>query len=75
MLDKNNEQDSLPIILKKYQPSIPESAIRDISAPHQIFDLVRPETNNTKALYLQAHKEGLISPAGKTVSIVLSFNA
>lgn len=67
-------QDALPIILKNYQPSIPESAIRDMSAPHQIFDLVRPETDNTKALYLQVHKEGLISPAGKTVSVVLSIN-
>jgi len=67
-------QDIFSIIPKFYQPSILESEIRDISKTHQIFELVRLETKDNKALYLQVHKELLLSPREITASIVLSLH-
>ncbi|MFA6431224.1 MAG: ATP-binding protein [Candidatus Margulisiibacteriota bacterium] len=66
--------DMLAIILKNYTPSISEDQIRDLSAPHSTFELMRPETDNNKALYLLIHKEFLKSPQQEVASIVLSVH-
>lgn len=64
--------DVLDVIFQCYQPSIGIKEIKDLSAPHQTFELTRPETAGNKALYLQINRETVRDPQQEITSIVLS---
>jgi len=66
-----NNEDFLQIITKSYTTSISKSEIADLSRIRKTFDLVRPETEKNKPLYLQVNMEVLKNQLHEISSIVM----
>ncbi|MEI8348913.1 MAG: PAS domain-containing sensor histidine kinase [Candidatus Omnitrophota bacterium] len=69
--DFDRADDFLCVMLKKYEASIAKDQIIDPLLPYKTFDLIRPETENIKALYLQVNMEVLRNPQHEVSSIVM----
>ena len=65
--------DVIPLIFKHYQPTISEEEIKNLSAIHKTYDLIRPETDNNKTLYLQVNREVIKNPQQEVISIITSI--
>jgi signal transduction histidine kinase len=61
----------LSIIFKDYAASIPKNEIIDLSITRKVFDLIRPETKDTKPLYLQVSMEVLKNQLRDVTGIIL----
>ncbi|MCX5713020.1 MAG: PAS domain S-box protein, partial [Candidatus Omnitrophica bacterium] len=63
--------DFLRVMFKNYTASIPKNEIIDLSKVRKAFDLIRPETEENKALYLQVSMEVIKNHLHEIMSIVL----
>ncbi|OGW94350.1 MAG: hypothetical protein A3I73_02210 [Omnitrophica bacterium RIFCSPLOWO2_02_FULL_45_16] len=61
------------IIFKNYSVSITKERLSDLSVPHKTFDIVRQESETTKALYLEADLDAVRNPAGEVSDIVFTL--
>ncbi|MFA5839035.1 MAG: PAS domain-containing sensor histidine kinase [Candidatus Margulisiibacteriota bacterium] len=66
--------DVISLMQNYYQLSVSPDKIKDPTCQQLNFDLVRPENENNKALYLEANREIIISPAQKVISIVFALH-
>lgn len=69
----NENADLLQIMSQGYSSSLSIEEIADLTAAFKTFVLVRPETEKTKALYLQVNMEVLTSQLHEAESIILVF--
>lgn len=60
----------IEILFKNYSISVPKEKLMDLSIPHKTFDVVRQETEKTKALYLEVSLDVVKNPLGEVSSIV-----
>jgi signal transduction histidine kinase len=60
-------------LFKNYSVSITKEGLMDLTIAHKTFDIVREETETTKALYLEANLDAVKNPAGEISSIVFSL--
>lgn len=74
-LDNISKQDNdfLKIMLSEYNASISKEQIFDLSKRRKSFDLVRPETEHNKALYLQVDMEVVINQLHEISGIAFVF--
>jgi len=71
---KDAEARSLPeIIFGSYSASISRGELLDLSVPHREFDIMRGESVEFKALYLEAYLNILKDPRGDTENIIMFF--
>src|SRR4030043_1116137 len=61
------------IIFQNYSVSIPKEGLMDLTIAHKTFDIVRQESEKTKALYLEANLDAVKNPAGELSSIVFTL--
>jgi signal transduction histidine kinase len=60
-------------LFKNYSVSIPKEGLMDLAIAHKTFDIVREETETTKALYLEANLDVVKNPAGEISNIVFTL--
>ena len=60
-------------LFKNYSVSIPKEGLMDLAIAHKTFDIVRKETETTKALYLEANLDVVKNPAGEISNIVFTL--
>lgn len=70
--DERSEEDIVKLFFKYYSPSVSEEKIKGLSQERLSFDLVRPASENNKALYLQVNRE-LFRMDKQVVSIIFSL--
>ena len=60
-------------LFKNYSVSIPKEGLMDLAIAHKTFDIVREETETTKALYLEANLDVVKNTAGEISNIVFTL--
>lgn len=66
--------DVISVMKSYYQLSLTPEQIIDPACKHLNFDLIRPESENNKALYLEVNRELIVNPLQHAVSIVLAVH-
>lgn len=66
-------QNLLDLFFKGFAPAISREELAATAQPQRTFDLIRPETEQAKAFYLEASVDLITAPDGKITNIVAAL--
>jgi len=73
MLVMAREKNLLDLFFNSFVPTLSRKELTDLSKPQQIFDIVRPETDQAKAFCLEAKIDQVKDPTGKVTNLVAAL--